>query len=135
VPAAALGLAAGIALFGAVARRRPRLPARAARPLPLALARHGFFGVWAANEEVVWRRVVLGELLWLGVVCALAASSGAFALAHRARRGVHVGTGMTFGALYVATGALLASIAAHWAYNSLVAAAFDRERTEGGPAP
>jgi len=78
---------------------------------------------------------VLGELLGAGVVVALAASAGAFALAHRARRGIHVGTGVTFGALYVVTGALAASIAAHWIYNALVGAAVDRERAQGGPAP
>ena len=132
--AAVLGLPVGVILFAAVARRRPRLPTRG-RPLPLVVAKHGFFGLWAANEEVVWRRVVLGELLGAGVVVALAASAGAFALAHRARREVHVGTGMTFGALYVVTGALAASIAAHWIYNVLVGAAVARERAQGGPAP
>ena len=73
--------------------------------------------VAAAAEEVVWRRVVLGELLRAGPLAALAGSTLGFALVHRTRQSLHLGTGAAFGGLYLATGALAASIAAHWAYN------------------
>ena len=69
---------------------------------------------------MVWRRVALGELLRAGVVPALAASTVGFALMHRTRRSVHLGTGGAFGAVYLSTGALAASVAAHWTYNVLV---------------
>jgi membrane protease YdiL (CAAX protease family) len=124
--AVAAGVAVGALLFLVVSRRRPRL--RGAVPLPVALVRNGFFGLWAANEEVVWRRVVLGEALAGGAVAALAASTIGFALMHRARRPVHVATGATFGVVYLVTGALAASIAAHWTYNALLATLVDRER-------
>jgi membrane protease YdiL (CAAX protease family) len=110
-----LGLCAGAALFSAITRRRPRFQ-------PVALARMAFFGLLATNEEVVWRRVALGELLRVGFVPALVASSVGFALMHRTRRAVHLGTGGAFGAVYLSTGALTACVAAHWTYNLLVGA-------------
>jgi membrane protease YdiL (CAAX protease family) len=64
---------------------------------------------------------------------ALAFSTLGFALMHR-RRLLHVGTGGTFGALYVTTGVLAGSVAAHWAYNLLVAGmAEDAGRSRGRP--
>jgi membrane protease YdiL (CAAX protease family) len=132
--AAALGTASGAALFTAATRRRPLLHV-ATRSISLLLARLGFLGLWATNEEVIWRRVALGELLPRGIVPALAASSVGFALVHRARRWLHLGTGSAFGALYLATGALLASIAAHWVYNVLVGGMVDRSRSGGDLPP
>jgi membrane protease YdiL (CAAX protease family) len=117
--AVAFGVCAGIVLFSTVTRARPRLP-RTAGFAPLALLKLAFLGLWAANEEVLWRRVALGELLRAGTVPALAASSVGFALMHRTRRGVHLGTGGAFGVVYLSTGALAASVAAHWTYNALV---------------
>src|SRR5262249_30740830 len=90
-----------------------------------------FLGLCAANEELLWRRLLLGELLIAGPVAALALSSAGFAIAHRRARLLHVGTGSAFGALYLATGLLSASIAAHWAYNALVAR---RRAFRRGPA-
>ena len=120
-PAAVLlGAAAGAALFAAAARRLPALRARDLRARVL-FARNGLLCLCAANEEVLWRRVVLGELLVAGPLAALAASSVAFGLAHRRSRVLHVATGAAFGGLYLATGALAASLAAHWTYNTLVA--------------
>lgn len=111
-PAAlAVGAAAGAALFGGAARRLPRL---ALRPVVLVL------GVAAASEEVVWRRVVLGELLPAGAFVALAVSSAGFAVVHPRARLLHLVTGASFGGVYLATGSLAASIGAHWTYNSLV---------------
>jgi len=123
-----VGGCCGIALFALVTRRRPRLPAARGRLLLLAV-RLAVFGLWAANEEVVWRRVALGELLPAGVVPALALSTVGFALLHRARPLLHLGSGGAFGALYLSTGALGATIAAHWTYNVLVGALVDRGRT------
>ncbi len=118
VPAAVAllpGVLAAGALFAAGVRRRPR------RPVGVGVG--AFLLLGAANEEVIWRRVVLGELLRLGAPAALAASSLAFALAHRRGRPFQLATGAVFGGLYLATGSLAASVVAHWTFNLLVAAA------------
>jgi hypothetical protein len=132
--AVALGAAGGFALFAAVTRRRPFLSG-AVRPRAVMLARLGFLGLWATNEEVIWRRVALGELLPRGIVAALAASTVGFALAHPTRRWLHLGTGSAFGGLYLVTGALAASIAAHWVYNVLVGGLDDRGRARSEVPP
>ena len=129
--AAALGACGGLLLFSAVARRRPCLPS-ATSPWPVLCAKLAFLGLWATNEEVVWRRVAAGELLHRGVVPALAASTAGFAFMHRGRRVLHLGTGGAFGALYLSTGVLAASVAAHWTYNVLVGELVDR-RGRGEP--
>jgi membrane protease YdiL (CAAX protease family) len=121
--AAAVGTVAGAALFTVALRRAPiraRVGARAAVGTQLVL------GLCAANEEVVWRRVLLGELLPAGAVAALAFSSIAFAAAHPRARPLHTLTGATFGVLYLLTGSLAASVAAHWTYNALVASVVQR---------
>jgi membrane protease YdiL (CAAX protease family) len=115
------GIAAGALLYAVAVRAR----FGATHPLPRSVrtARLAIFGVLAANEEVVWRRVGLGLLLPRGLLIAVAGSTLAFALAHRRRRGLQLLTGAMFGGVYVATGSLAASIGAHWAYNELVARA------------
>jgi membrane protease YdiL (CAAX protease family) len=125
--AIALGCAAGIALFAVVARRVPCLTASGS-PLPVTVAKHAFLGLWAVNEELVWRRLALGAALRGGPFAAVAASAVGFALFHRARRGTHLVTGAAFGAVYVATGSLAAAVAAHWTYNALVAVVVERAR-------
>jgi membrane protease YdiL (CAAX protease family) len=120
------GLGGGAILYAAVARRRPFLPSL----LPDAVWMCSFLTLAAVNEEVLWRRVVLGELLRAGTVAALAGSTLGFALAHRARPGLHLGTGFVFGGLYLATGALGACIAAHLTYNLCLLSV--RERAELG---
>jgi membrane protease YdiL (CAAX protease family) len=131
--ATAVGGAAGLALFLAIARSRPRLPVRGAS-VSVLFAKVGFFGLWATNEELLWRRFALGELLDVGAFPAVLGSTVGFALVHRARRGVHVVTGGAFGAVYLATGVLAASVAAHFVYNLLVAALIDRDlRPAHGP--
>jgi membrane protease YdiL (CAAX protease family) len=132
--AVAVGALAGVALFVVAARARPRRPT-ASSSLPLLLARAGFFGLCAANEEIVWRRTALGELLAAGALPALAASTVGFALMHRTRPGLHLATGGVFGAVYLATGVLAASVAAHWSYNVLVAAVVDRDRIAAKAPP
>jgi membrane protease YdiL (CAAX protease family) len=125
--AVAVGACGGLLLFGALARRRPRLPP-ATSPWPVLVGKIVFLGLWATNEEVVWRRVAAGELLSDGVAPALAVSTAGFAFVHRGRRVLHLGTGSVFGALYLSTGVLAASVAAHWTYNVLVGALVDRGR-------
>jgi membrane protease YdiL (CAAX protease family) len=135
-PAAAIpvGAAAGLTLFAAVARARPRLPT-ATGSVTLLAAKLGFFGLVATNEELLWRRLALGEMLGAGAIPAVVGSSLGFAFVHRARRGIHVLTGGMFGVVYLATGVLVASVAAHVVYNVLVAALVDRElrRVHGPP--
>jgi membrane protease YdiL (CAAX protease family) len=88
----------------------------------------------ALDEEIIWRLVLLGELLVFGAVAALSLSTVAFALAHRARL-LHLATGAAFGGLYLATGVLAASIAAHWVYNALVSASLDPAVIRAGHEP
>ena len=113
------GGAAGVALAGGVAWKLPRAARARARPA-VAAARELVLALCAANEEVVWRRVALGELLPVGALFALASSSFGFALVHRRSKLLHVATGCAFGSLYLATGALATSIAAHTTYNAYV---------------
>jgi membrane protease YdiL (CAAX protease family) len=127
--AAPAGVAGGLLLYLAVARRRPYVPPLA----PPALAACCVLVVAAASEEVVWRRVVLGELLRAGPVVAAAGSTLGFALVHRTRQSLHLGTGATFAGLYLATGALAAAIAAHWAYNVLLLTLAARSARAGAP--
>ena len=131
--ALASGVLAGVALYLAVARRGLALPHGATAPVVAATC--ALLGVAAAGEEVVWRRVVLGELLRSGPVLALAGSSLAFAFAHRARPGLHLATGVVFGGVYLATGVLAASIAAHWIYNTLLLCVSGRGRAGLGASP
>jgi membrane protease YdiL (CAAX protease family) len=128
----AAGVAVGVLLYVVVSGRPPARPARLAS-LPLALATALFLAVVAANEEILWRRVVLGELLRIGPAAALAGSTLGFALAHRSRPGLHLLTGSVFGALYLATGALAAAVSAHWVYNLLLLWLADRRRSVAVP--
>ena len=121
IAAVACGLSCGALLFVGLARRCPR-PTRAGHTALTLFGVQGFLALLAANEEIVWRRVVMGELLRIGSATALVASTTGFALMHRAGgRKLQLGTGAAFGTLYLGTGTLAASIAAHWAYNALVA--------------
>jgi membrane protease YdiL (CAAX protease family) len=115
----AAGAATGGLLFLILARSRPRFGS-STMPVAALAARWGILGLLATGEEIVWRRVALGELLFGGPAAALAATTLGFALAHRSRPALHLLTGGTFGGLYLATGGLAASIVAHWVYNVLV---------------
>lgn len=128
----ALGVCVGAGLFAVITRRRPRL-VPATGSVPVALGKLAFLGLWATNEEVLWRRVALGELLRAGFLFALVVSTVGFALMHRTRRSVHLGTGGAFGAVYLATGALVASVAAHWTYNLLIGAFVTGRRSTDPP--
>jgi membrane protease YdiL (CAAX protease family) len=119
-----LGAAVGLGLFALVAHRPP-LPARVGARNAVAV-RHLLLGVYAANEELLWRRLLLGELLPLGTLTALAVSSAGFAAAHARSRRLHAVTGAVFGGLYLATGCLGSSVAAHWVYNAFVSSLLRR---------
>ena len=67
----------------------------------------------------------------LGV--AFAAATAAFALAHTHGRRSQLVAGATFGGLYLLTGGLWASIAAHVAHNLLVAGSLSPARAEMRP--
>jgi membrane protease YdiL (CAAX protease family) len=123
------GVVAGVALYVAVARHRPYVPPR----VPAVLGASLVLIVAAASEEVVWRRVVLGELLRAGSLAAVAGSTLGFALVHRTRQTLHLATGAAFASLYLATGALAAAIAAHWAYNVLLLALAERRSRPEAP--
>jgi membrane protease YdiL (CAAX protease family) len=123
--AVAAGIFAGGVLFVALSRLRPSIRRRGAAGSVL-VGRQLFLALCAANEEVLWRRVLLGELLVAGPLAALALSSAGFALAHRRARLFHIGTGSVFGGVYLTTGFLGASIAAHWTYNALVGGLLER---------
>jgi membrane protease YdiL (CAAX protease family) len=123
--AVAAGVAAGAALSVVVVRRRPGRAGPRLRTT-VAVAKQLVLGLCATNEEIVWRRIALGELLPAGALVALGSSSVGFALVHRKSRLLHVGTGCTFGVVYLATGGLGASVAAHWAYNAFVGALVSR---------
>jgi membrane protease YdiL (CAAX protease family) len=122
------GLASGVGLYVAVTRGCPRLP-RWRSSAAVGVATQGFFGLLAANEEILWRRVVLGELLELGPIAAVLGSTVGFAVMHRSRRRLQLVTGAVFGALYLSTGVLAASMAAHWVYNALVGTLVERGRS------
>jgi membrane protease YdiL (CAAX protease family) len=116
------GALVGGILF-ALAVRAPVDTAARTASLAVVAGKHAFFGLLAADEEIVWRRVALGALLPRGLLLALVASTATFALAHRRRVLLHFATGGVFGTLYLATGSLAAPIGAHWTYNELVARA------------
>ena len=131
--ALAAGVAVGVALFACLARRPFPVAALGRVSRPRLAARSAILAVKSAQEEALWRGVVLGSLaVVVGRAEALAASSILFAAAHvphqRSRAVVQLATGTSFGLVYVATGRLLAAIAAHTAYNLLVGAATLAER-------
>ena len=123
-----LGVVSGAVLFVALARRRfPRAALGRVGRRRLA-ARSVLLAVKSAEEEALWRGVVLGNLtLVLGRAGALAVSTALFGAAHvrhqRAAAVAHIATGSVFGLAYLATGRLLAAVAAHGVYNLLVGAA------------
>ncbi len=118
VAAVALGAGLGVLLFVALAVSRPRSPGRA----HLTTGQLLFLVGWAAVEEALWRRLLLGGVaLAAGALTGLAVATALFALAHRQGRRTQIVTGGAFGTAYVATGRLGAAIATHVVYNLLVA--------------
>jgi len=126
--AIALGGVAGGSVFLLLARRSIAASALSALPRKRLLARSAVLTAKSAEEEAIWRGIVLGLLVPpLGPLGALASSSALFAGAHVRRLGrrawAHLATGSTFGLAYLATGRILAAMAAHSTYNALVGVA------------
>ena len=129
--AVALGGLTGAAVFYALARRRLPRNGEAVDSRRL-VARSIVLSVRSAQEEAVWRALVLGMLVApLGRLGALIASTTLFAGAHVWRQGraatVHLVTGSAFGVVFLLTGRLSGAIAAHGVYNVLVGTASLRE--------
>ena len=94
---------------------------------PGVAARIAYVAARAAYEEALWRLCLLGLLAAaFGPAPGLSLTTAAFALSHWPRQGpraaVHLVTGTTFGGVFLATGSFAAAVAAHAAYNALVAA-------------
>jgi len=128
-----LGCLAGASVFLLLARRSIRAAALSALPPRRLLARSIVLTAKSAEEEAIWRGLVLGPLVApLGPLGALASSSALFAGAHVRHLGrrawAHLATGVAFGLAYLATGRLVAAMAAHSTYNILVGVA-----TASGP--
>ena len=126
--ALAFGVLAGGGAFFLLARRRLPASSLAVVPRRRLIARSLALTVKSAQEEAVWRGVVLGlAVAPLGRLAALAISTALFAGAHIRRQGraagAHVVTGGLFGLVYLVTGRLHAAMAAHAGYNVLVGAA------------
>jgi ABC-2 type transport system ATP-binding protein len=121
--AAPIGVACGLALFLALAGTRSRT---LLAPLSLAVAL--VVAAVGTSEEAAWRAFALGRLLPVaGAWPAVAITSAGFAATHvpalRARGAAfHLVTGASFGALFVATGSLVACALAHATYNLLAVA-------------
>ena len=126
--ALAVGCLAGGAAFAVLARKRVDAGAISKLPRRRLLARSVVLAAKSAQEEAIWRGVVLGVLVGpTGRLGAVALSTLLFAAAHvrRLRRSAlaHLITGASFGLVYATTGRLHAAIAAHGTYNVLVGAA------------
>ena len=119
------GVASGVALFALLARKGVSPTAvLSLSPAPLA-ARSTVLAIRAAQEEVLWRGLVLGLLAGpIGRAGALAASTLLFAASHLRHQGrgavLHLATGGVFGLAYVLTGRLTVAIGSHAAYNVLI---------------
>ena len=126
-----LGGLTGAFVFYALARQR--LPRNGGTVDSRRLvARSIVLSVRSAQEEAVWRALVLGMLVApLGRLGALVASTTLFAGAHVLRQGraatAHLVTGSAFGVVFLLTGRLSGAIAAHSVYNVLVGTASLRE--------
>jgi ABC-2 type transport system ATP-binding protein len=113
-----IGALAGAALFAALAGARPRVLLT-----PFTLATAIVVACAGMSEEAVWRGFALGRIsATVGAWTAVALTTAAFAATHvpmlRARgAALQLVTGAAFGALFVATGSLLACALAHATYN------------------
>lgn len=124
VEALSFGCLTGTLAFALLARRRID-PARLVRlPRRRLAARIAVLGAKSAQEEALWRALLIGVLLPFGCLAALVVSTMLFAAAHAGGPGgrawTHLVTGSLFGFAYLVTGRLGAAIAAHGAYNVLV---------------
>ena len=125
--AVVFGCVVGGASFAVLARRRIPAAAVAALPRRRLVARSVVLTAKSAQEEALWRAVLLGFLIGpFGRLAAVGATTILFAAAHVRRQGrgaaAHLATGTAFGVVYVVTGRFVAAVAAHAVYNVLVGA-------------
>ncbi|HSX21385.1 MAG TPA: CPBP family intramembrane glutamic endopeptidase [Gaiellaceae bacterium] len=108
----AAGVAVAVALYLVFARSTARPPRRLALPA----------AVGAVNEEIVWRWGALaGTAPYISWPGAFALSTVVFAGTHtRTATFAYIIIGGAFAAVFLATGQLIAAIAAHGTYNLLV---------------
>ena len=114
--ALAAGCLAGASGFVVLARRRIPASSIATVPCGRLLARGVVLTAKSAEEEAIWRALLLGALLRpLGLLAALTVSTLLFAGTHVVRQGrrawAHLVTGSLFGLTYLATGRLSAAVA------------------------
>ncbi len=140
-PGIALGAAAGLVLVTVLARRPPVPLVERRRVVPVSAIGIALV-IGAAFEETIWRWLLIGALSpVLGPGVALGISTASFAIVHarQAPRAflVHLLTGASFGAVFLATGSVAAAIVAHAAYNLgiLVLTAADRARCSAAARP
>jgi len=121
------GLATATILYAVLAQRLPSVSIALERRVAFT-AKTLYLAIHSAAEEVLWRWFVLGAIAAReGWLAALLLSSLAFAASHARGQGwhglrVHGLTGLAFGAIFLVTGRIAASIVAHITYNVLVAA-------------
>lgn len=121
------GVLVGLLLFATIARRQA-VATHSSLPPRRLVARSAVLTLKSAQEEALWRALLLGSLVApLGRLGALALATVLFSAVHvwdQGRRAlVHIATGGVFGAVYVGTGRLSAAVAAHAAYNVAIGAA------------
>lgn len=125
--APAIGIASGTALFLALSGHWISFRGLIGASKRRLLARSLVLSLKSAQEEALWRGVLLGLIVVsAGRATGLVLSTAAFAAAHLASQGrraaVHLVTGSIFGAAYVLTGDLTAAISSHVTYNVLIGA-------------
>lgn len=125
---------AGALLFTVLHGRGARL-ALPRLPVAVTVGRVAVMVALAVQEEVLWRRAVLGEALPASTVFALGVSTLGFALVHRVGRAKQVCTGATFGGVYVLSGSVVAASVTHAVFNLLVAATVDAARARAVASP
>jgi membrane protease YdiL (CAAX protease family) len=144
-----LGVIGGLVLFTFLARDWPPSPVSIVRAQPRRLAVQGSItSLTSIAEEVAWRGVALGTAItvwgWPAPVAVIVTATlfGSLHLGLGGWRAVatHTLTGFLLGGAFVVTGQLIASIAAHVAYNLVVIAYRLTQRTavtqnDGIPVP
>ena len=129
-----VGVAVGMFLVVLITMHRPAFGTAIAN---LRRCRTWLLAMLACNEEIVFRRLVVGELLPWGMAAAISGATILFAVAHREHSGVHLVTGAVFCTTYLATGGILCVAVAHWVYNALTDARMvltERQRAQGSLA-
>jgi ABC-2 type transport system ATP-binding protein len=139
LPSLLASVGVAILLFRMLAGRIRWPVRRLLRRARRVVARGAYLTLTSATEEVLWRLLVVGGLApVIGLAPAFVAGTIGFALAHGVRRGdvvvVHLVTGAVFGAVYVGTGRIEASILAHAFYNWLVVLAIESGTRTALPA-